>query len=695
MSDSSGLSTVQRTQVQLGLDRRLSHRFLFSHRHPNRTPDFHGIIIDDWHGPEQVYLDMVFRGGAKSTIAEEAIIVKTLFREFRNGIIVGENNDRACDRLHAIKIELENNERINRIFGSLVGPVWAVDEIITSTGVRLKALGRGQALRGIKHEDSRPDLLLGDDLEGRGDVATPDARKKVRDWFDLELLPAMEPGFMARMLATPMHPEALPYHLITGLDAWPMHKFPVYTLDPETGERVATWPDRFPLTEQEAIHIRHTTGNTKVQSVEKLENRLVSRGQVSGWMSEYMCEAESPESKPFKAEILNACVFPRVQSWQAVYSMTDPARTVGAKAATTGHAVWSWIKGKLVVWDAWGKELMPNEIIGALFDTDDRFHPVSIGFEEDGLNQWALQPIRQEMVARGQPLPLKPVRAPKGKLDFIRGLQPFFAGREVEFACDLPDLKTQLLGFPSGRIDVPNALAYALRMRPGAPIYDDFNGARHVDQDIRPAKARPLHLVLNASRSLVTGIALQVFDGSVRIFADFVREGEAASTFPRALADLQTQFGRNDIRLYAGPMHFNQYHNVGLVAAARRIPREVQQTLPAERGRAPMANLLQREQREMPMLLVSDQARWTLNAFAGGYSRVLLQQGQLADYAEDGAYRLLMEGLESYVALMELGSTDGQGQGRLNAETAQGRRYRSMIGGEMSHETKGDWGVGS
>ena len=50
------------------------------------------------------------------------------------------------------------------------------------------------------------------------------------------------------------------------------------------------------------------------------------------------------------------------------------------------------------------------------------------------------------------------LKAPKGKTDFIRGLQQFFNAREVELAKELPDLRAQLLNFPSPPIDAPRRL---------------------------------------------------------------------------------------------------------------------------------------------------------------------------------------------------------------------------------------------
>lgn len=683
----SDLTPIQQTQVKLGRDRVLAHQVLFKHRHPNKSPDFHQDLIRDWHAPDTCYLDMVFRGGAKSTIAEEAIVVRALYREFRNCLIVGADADRAASRLHAIAHELANNELIREIFGDMIGETWSPEggRIVTSTGLCIQSLGRGQSLRGIKFLDHRPDLLLADDLEDYADVIKPEGRKKIHDWFDGELLPALEPGYMARMCATPLHPEALPYHVMQDPN-WRVHRFPIKYMDVETGEWKAAWPGRFPLTEAEAKVLKKT--NPKVQSIESIENGLVRKGQIHLWQCEYMCQAESPETKPFKQEMFR--VDPQVRTWQAVYSMFDPARTVGPKAATTGKATWSWINNRLVIWDAWGKLLMPDQIIDALFDDYREHRPVWQGFEEDGLNQWALQPIRQKMLALGETLPLKAMRAPPGKTEFIKGLQPFFNAREVVFAKELPDLKSQLLGFPTGRIDVPNALAYALKMRPGAPIYSDF-GARHVQETLEPTTSRPLWLCLNGAPSLLTAVVVQVLDGAVRVFGDAVREGAPGDVLASLIKDLQSDYGR-DFNLSAGPQHFDRYSNVGIVAAAAKLPKKVQCGLPLDRGRLQMADLLQREKGSMPMFMVSSAATWTLNALAGGYSRVLLKQGQLADYAEEGPYRLLMEGLETFVAYTELGSTGDYGAARLNAETVEGRPYRSMLGSARSvTPSKDEW----
>ncbi len=115
-------------------------------------------------------------------------------------------------------------------------------------------------------------------------------------------------------------------------------------------------------------------------------------------------------------------ISPRSRTWQAAYAMIDPARTTGSNSATTGWAVWSWVNNRLVVWAADAQFLLPDEIVALAFDIHERYDPVWVGVELDGLEQFLLQPLRHEMVRRGTYLPVRGVRAPRGKLDFITGL---------------------------------------------------------------------------------------------------------------------------------------------------------------------------------------------------------------------------------------------------------------------------------
>lgn len=636
--------------IELGLDRVLAHQVLFKHRHKNQTPHFHREIIEDFHGPHPQVAEMAFRGGAKSTIFEEGAIIRAIYREFKNGLLLGATSPLAEERLQSIKHEFETNEQIEEIFGSMIGPIWTADELVLSNGVRIIARSRNQGLRGTKFQDQRPDFVLIDDIED--DEDSRDIRNATKRWFMTTLMPALDPLAIMRVAATPVDPDALAEDIRRD-PTWKTRAYPIKYRD-DSGAWAATWPDRFPL-----------------ERIERIEVGFSSKGMMREFNMEYMCIAAADSDRVFKENMIR--IEPQVRSWQAVYGMFDPARTTNKDSATTGFAAWSWIGPKLVIWASWARKLMPDEIIKALFDFDTEFNPVWVGIEEDGLNEFLLQPIRQEVVKRGHALPLRPERAPRGKIQFIQGLQPFFKAREVVFATPQADMKAQLLSFPTGTIDAPNALAYALRMRPGAPIYDGF-GNRHIAEGLIGAHGTPWYLCLNANGNTVTGVLAQIVEGALRVYGDYAREGDADTHVANIVHAAQMDAGR-PVRITLPPEHFERYSTTGLVAAVRRLPAEARRGVPAAGGRSMIRDLMQREHRGAPMVMISSEARWTLNGFSAGYARAMNKGGHLADYAEDNTYRVLCEGLESFVGILRTGAADDSRDDLSYSVTTGGRRY--------------------
>jgi len=292
---------------------------------------------------------------------------------------------------------------------------------------------------------------------------------------------------------------------------------------------------------------------------------------------------------------------------------------------------------------------MPDEIVKEIFDVDEEFRPIVTGVEVDGLEEFLMQPLRAEQVRRGYAVPIRPMRAPRGKLDFIKGLQPFFKAKEIILARNCPDLVAQFMGFPNGRIDVPNALAYALMLRPGQPIYDGFQ-TQHVVEDLPAVQRAPFYLAVNATGGCTTAALLQMVDGGLMVLADWAREGDPGWNLEVILREAAL-LGNGKPKLFAPPRHFTAYDMIGLRAAARAIPTELGRGGQEHQGREEIRSLLGRLTRGRPMVQVSTAARWTLNALSGGYCREVTRSGQLTDQAIEGPYRTLMEGIESVASL--------------------------------------------
>lgn len=652
---------------KLRADPVLAHSVVFARRHPQATPAFHRQIITDFWSPAEYVGEMAFRGAAKSTLAEEAVTLMVLFGMEKYVLIVGSSYERACERLTAIKHEIATNEIILDIWGDQVGEKWGESEIILKNGCKVHALGMGQDFRGTKHWDTRPTLLVIDDLESRETVDTERQREKVIGFVSRELIPACEPTARKRISGTPLHPKAWLEQMRRNAH-WTFRVHPVVVpavTNPAEWER-SQWPERFPL--------------SRVKQIRDEAERI---GELQGFVQEYLCQSEEPALKPFQQRhIVRA---PSIPEWAPSIVICDPARTVNtAKAARTGYVVVSWVGAKCYVRYASGAFHMPSEIIGELFRLDDIFRPIHIAVEKDGLEQFLLQPLRASMMERANVLPLLPINAPRDrdKKTFIKGLQPFFEAGDILMCDDFPDLTQEILGFPTGLVDVINALAYAPRLRGGKPVYEDF-GIQHVaGEELHPQKQGTTWLIVNAAPtggSHVAAALVQYVNGALRVFADWVREGTPDDALGTILSEAIQIAGV--FRVAAPSDQFDQFNNFGLGRTLQRLRTgNVEHTPHPDRCLGALQPLLRSQMRGYRVFLASRRARWTIGALSLGYAYGLDKSAMLNPHPEPGYYATLMRGLESFVRWVSVGT--GTADEPLNYQyTPDGRRYLSTRAG--------------
>lgn len=646
-----------RTEIlqTLAGNKRLAHSFLFAHRHPDPSPPFHDEIIDLWHSSVPQVLIMASRGSAKSTLSEECITIGALFKSFRYALIIGNSETRAVERLTAVKHEIEFNEKIQNIFDDQVGTTWQEKAIVLKNGTAIHAYGRGQSLRGAKHLDARPDVVFLDDFEDDESVQTPEQRQKTLNWFVSVLIPAMDPKHKIRIVGTPLDPEAL-LPTLAKSSSWTTRVYPIRYLSPTTHEPTSLWPERFPLAR-----------------INEIERSYMELGKSDKFAQEYLCEATDPASRTFTSDMIR--VDPSLKrTWEPVYVFYDPARTTNKTSADTGRVAFSWVGPRLIVWEASGHNWKPDQIINDIFETDMKYDPIEVGVEKDGLEEFLMQPIRHEQSVRNHTVPVVAYKAPKGKIDFIKGLQPFFKAGDVVFAQACPDLQNQLLAFPTGKIDVPNALAYALKMRPGKPVFDNFR-MEHVAPGLTPVVRTPMRIALAATQQYTAGVLFQFSHGQIRVLSDDVVEGPPGDSAVNILRTLSMEAGQA-ASVYASPAAFNSYDRVGLLATLKTVPVAVTQGGPIARGREELRAALAKTVQGQPAVQVSPNASWTLRGLSGGYAREIDRLGQISDFPKENVYKVVLEALESVVSLAVAAETSAD-ENVHYAYTADGQRFIS------------------
>jgi hypothetical protein len=647
----------------LATDPARAHQIVFGAGHPFKSPEFHGDIIAALHSDHPRVDIEAFRGAAKSTLAEETMLLAAASGAFRYGLILGNTYTAATQRLATMKSMIDNNDVLRMAFGNLHGPVWSESKIRLTNGVVIAVVGARQSIRGAKEDVSRPDYVLIDDLEDESWVKDPDVIEANKLWLFREIIPALASAESTpiRMIGTPLAENSL-LRQLSASQEWRSSRFPIRYIDQATGELTSAWPEKFSL-----------------DAIGRIEERYRELGAHRAFMQEYMCVSESEGERVFTASMLT--VEPRVRTWQAVYTMTDPARTTKKGSAQTGWAAWSWFGNRLDIWECDGAFLKPDQIVQLQFDLWRKYHPVEMGVEADGLEEWLMQPIRDAQLKLGV-IPVTAMRAPKGKVDFIKGLQPHFAGGTARFceeSGDGPDkfrnARAQFLTFPRDVIDAPNALAYALPMKAGLPVYPDFS-VDSVDAAAEVLPSRAAVLAMNADGSRVTGMLVQDHGGVTVVLGEWIEEGQASDVAAGIVREATIAVGRKPVVVIGRDHITSRYSNHGLNQALHRAAVNARPGGDSATGRAEVQALLRRRLRGLPGLMVSDRCRFVLNGFSAGFSYPV-RFNQVASEPKDGLYRTLIEGLEHFMASAIV--ADDEDQVGNFQHTNDGRRYRSAM----------------
>jgi predicted phage terminase large subunit-like protein len=169
------------------------------------------------------------RGHAKTTIM---LVIQTLhaicygYEPFI--VIVAQSQAEAESRVEQILDELRTNEHLIEVFGELAPPKGQGSKkgFTTRNGVKVKAISRGQSIRGLNNRGNRPSLIILDDVETLEGVQNPDQRQKTLDWFQKDVLPAGQTDGSTNVIiiGTCLHDDSLISYLLNRPD-WTARKY--------------------------------------------------------------------------------------------------------------------------------------------------------------------------------------------------------------------------------------------------------------------------------------------------------------------------------------------------------------------------------------------------------------------------------------------------------------------------------------
>ena len=466
-------SKQKRRRERAEADPQTWNRTYLPHYFSEKPPKLHKVWYEKMAEAEQsrkMLLLCTPRGHAKTTVATFADPLRlavTGERKFQ--IIISKTSTHATAVTASIKTELEHNPRILHDYGEQKSNgLWADDYFATQSGCAILARGYGQQVRGIKHREHRPDGINVDDIDDKRTAKNPSLTREIFETLKDTYFPALDPKrrrfiFVSNKFAT----DCVMARCLEDADGRYLKQVDKAIAKPRwDGQQhkfvggKPLWPEYFSL--DMLSEIRQTVG-------------------------EKVFEAEYQNNPDDSAKLFPAQHIHRYDP----NLMTDPLfyfLAIDPSAKDTGDFKAQVLVGtngrKRYVRHARVRRESINQMIGATFSLFERFAPLKVGLEAEGLQElfWpiyhAVSNGQNEDIGFGRwsgvYLPLIPITQrgiSKDSTARIGGLAPDAENGALLFAegpdaGDMDLLIEQLKAFPERQVedDGPDALEMAVRL---------------------------------------------------------------------------------------------------------------------------------------------------------------------------------------------------------------------------------------
>ncbi len=387
---------------------------------------------------------------AKSTVCSFGYVLHQICFGRRHFIIIGsDSEDLASDLTGYLYLELLYNERLHQDFGELVRGNRAVDDFVTKTGIRVKARGRGQRLRGLKHRQWRPDLVILDDLENDVNVRNPRIVQQILDWVKSAVYPAVDAGGTLMIIGTILRWRSALHLMLTSPEE-PYCHFERRTYRAVLEDGSSLWEARHPA---DKLKQQKQMMGTVAFNREKLNEPAPDKGLFrEEWIHYY-----HPDSLKDKS--------------LTVVGFFDPSLESGAAADFKASLTVGWDRGEMVfyVLDAFIQKVSLEQTLRAIFNRHQQYDYQLFGVEDNLFQRLLLKEFDVVGKERGQILPVKGVTQRLAKETRVASLSPLLERGKIRFIRGHSDqelLVEQLLYFPSRTVhdDGPDALEGAIRL---------------------------------------------------------------------------------------------------------------------------------------------------------------------------------------------------------------------------------------
>ncbi len=229
---------------------------------------------------------VAFRGSSKSTILTTSYPIWAILGKQRKKfiLILGKTQVQAKQHMMNLRSELENNALLRNDLGPFreESNEWGSSTLVFSRhNARITAASSEQGIRGVRHNENRPDLIIGDDVEDIDSTRTRESRNKTYEWLTGEVIPAGDVGTRLIIVGNLLHEDSLLMRIKAGIEGNRIDGvFKEYPL--MIGNQIL-WPGKYP-------------------NIQAIENQRRQLGNEFKWQSEYLLNIIPSEEQAIHRE---------------------------------------------------------------------------------------------------------------------------------------------------------------------------------------------------------------------------------------------------------------------------------------------------------------------------------------------------------------------------------------------------------
>ena len=251
----------------------LFFHFYFAHYIKYPTAEFQKEIFALTEDISERNLFIVaFRGSSKSTILTTSYPIWSILGRQKKKfvLILGKTQQQAKQHLMNLRRELEANELLKKDLGPFCeqSDEWGATSLVFSKyNARITAISSEQSMRGLRHNQHRPDLIIGDDIEDIESTKTRESRNKTYEWWTGEVIPAGDRNTRIVMVGNLLHEDSLLMRIKTDIEEEKIKG--VFRAYPLMLQGDILWPGKYP-------------------TVEAIEDERKKIGNDSAWSREFL-----------------------------------------------------------------------------------------------------------------------------------------------------------------------------------------------------------------------------------------------------------------------------------------------------------------------------------------------------------------------------------------------------------------------